>query len=188
MTFPSNHHRLVRRATLILDSLLPKPDQPQPLAYRVYSEEVSDFSIGSSSIATPVTASGLVDSHGVSRAHLLSDVNDTDTRTIISAACLPSQQRIRRDRALRGCGTSAGFPAPACLRAGQSSLLAAAPRAVCTTRIGSSASAFGSRPASRLCSRGAVLSTGSPSLVRLHDCFATATPAKGTHTARLAVD
>lgn len=64
MTFPSNHLRLVRRATLILDSLLPKPDEPQPLAYRVYSEEMSDFSIGSSSIATPVTASGLVDSHG----------------------------------------------------------------------------------------------------------------------------
>lgn len=72
MTFPSNHLRLVRRATLILDSLLPKPDEPQPLAYRVYSEEMSDFSIGSSSIATPVTASGLVDSHGVSQAQRFS--------------------------------------------------------------------------------------------------------------------
>ena len=104
MTFPSNHHRLVRRATLILDSLLPKPDEPQPLAYRVYSEEVSDFSIGSSSIATPVTASGLVDSHGVSSAHLPSDLTVVDIHlcslSTLSAtgSSLPSTTRLRHIR------------------------------------------------------------------------------------------
>ncbi|GAA5981632.1 hypothetical protein JCM10908_004546 [Rhodotorula pacifica] len=64
LAFPPNHLRLVRRATLILRSLLSTAERSFPRDQGVYSEEASDFSVGSSSIATPVTATGLVDSHG----------------------------------------------------------------------------------------------------------------------------
>lgn len=60
--FPPGHVRLVRRASNILSSLLPMPEQPPPFNLAIYSQGYTDLPLGPYTMATPNSA----DDHCVS--------------------------------------------------------------------------------------------------------------------------
>lgn len=55
--FPSQVHRLIQRAVVIIEHLLPRPDEPLQLGPSFCSSDsVSEYSLDSSKLATPSTA------------------------------------------------------------------------------------------------------------------------------------